>query len=85
MQKLRAIKSKHEIDLMQTACNITEKAFRRILNFVKPNVWEYEIEAEFMHEILRNRSTGPAYHPIIASGANACVLHYTENNKQCKD
>lgn len=85
MQNLRAIKSEQEVALMQDACNITEKAFRRILGFVKPNVWEFEIEAEFMHEILRNRSTGPAYHPIIASGANACVLHYVENNQQCKD
>ena len=85
MQQLRAIKSEWEIGLMQDACNITEKAFRRILGFVKPNVWEFEIEAELMHEILRNRSTGPAYHPIIASGANACILHYVENNQQCKD
>jgi len=85
MQQLRAIKSEWEIGLMQEACNITEKAFRRILGFVKPNVWEFEIEAELMHEILRNRSTGPAYHPIIASGANACILHYVENNQQCKD
>lgn len=85
LQQLRAIKSEWEIGLMQEACNITEKAFRRILGFVKPNVWEFEIEAELMHEILRNRSTGPAYHPIIASGANACILHYVENNQQCKD
>lgn len=85
MQQLRAIKSTFEIELMQAACNITEKSFRRLLGFIKPNVWEYEIEAEFMHEILKNRSSGPAYHPIIASGKNACILHYVENNQQCKD
>ena len=66
---------------MQTACNITEKGFRRILNFVKPDVWEYEIEAELMHEFVRNRSKGFAYTPIIASGNNANVLHYVENNQ----
>jgi len=84
MHKLRAIKSKEEIDLIQEACNITEKGFRRLLNFVKPGVWEYEIEAELIHEFIRNRSKGFAYTPIIASGFNACVLHYIENNKQCK-
>lgn len=83
--KLRAIKHTIEIDLIQQACNITEKAFRRVLKFVRPNVWEYEIEAEMLHEMIINRSKGYAYSPIIASGKNACVLHYTENNKQCKD
>lgn len=85
LQKLRSIKKQVEIDLMQHACNITEKGFRRILNFVKPGVWEYEIEAEFMHEFLRNRSKGFAYTPIIASGNNANVLHYIQNNQQCKE
>ena len=84
MHKLRAIKSKEEIELLQQACNITEKGFRRLLNFVKPGVWEYEIEAELIHEFVRNRSRGFAYGPIIASGFNACVLHYVDNNKQCK-
>ncbi len=84
LQKLRSVKDAVEIDLMQQACDITEKGFRRILNFVKPNVWEYEIEAEFMHEFLRNRSKGFAYTPIIASGNNANVLHYIQNNNQCK-
>lgn len=84
LQKLRSLKDAVEIDLMQQACDITEKGFRRILNFVKPNVWEYEIEAEFMHEFLRNRSKGFAYTPIIASGNNANVLHYIQNNNQCK-
>jgi len=84
LQRLRSVKDPIEIDLIQHACNITEKGFRRILNFVKPNVWEYEIEAEFMHEFLRNRSKGFAYTPIVASGNNANVLHYVENKKQCK-
>ncbi len=83
--KLRSIKHTIEIDLIQQACHITEKAFRRILKFVKPGVWEYEIEAEMIHEMLINRSKGFAYTPIIASGKNACVLHYIENNKQCMD
>jgi Xaa-Pro aminopeptidase len=84
MHQLRAIKSKYEVDLIQEACNITEKGLRRLLSFVKPGVWEYEIEAELAHEFIRNRSRGFAYGPIIASGASACVLHYTENNKPCK-
>jgi Xaa-Pro aminopeptidase len=85
MQDLRSIKSQIEIDLIQHACNITEKGFRRLLKFVKPGVWEYEIEAELSHEFLRNRSKGFAYTPIIASGYNACVLHYIQNDAQCKD
>lgn len=85
LQRLRSIKEPQEIDLIQQACNITEKGFRRILGFVKPGVWEYEIEAELAHEFLRNRSKGFAYTPIIASGKNANVLHYVENNQQCKD
>ncbi|MDF2435982.1 MAG: peptidase family protein [Bacteroidota bacterium] len=84
MHKLRAIKSKHEVDLIQQACNITEKGFRRLLGFVKPGVMEYEIEAELVHEFVRNRSRGFAYGPIIASGFNACVLHYVDNNKECQ-
>jgi Xaa-Pro aminopeptidase len=84
LHQLRAIKSKEEIDLLQQACNLTEKGFRRILPFIKPGVWEYEIEAELIHEFIRNRSKGFAFSPIIASGFNSCVLHYIENNKQCK-
>jgi Xaa-Pro aminopeptidase len=85
LHKTRSIKESVELALMQTACDITEKGFRRVLDFVKPGVWEYEIEAEFAHEFLRSRSQGFAYTPIIASGKNACVLHYIENNKQCQD
>lgn len=84
LQRLRSVKDPIELDLMQQACNITEKGFRRILNFIKPAVWEYEIEAELLHEFVRNRSKGFAYTPIIASGNNANVLHYIENNQQCK-
>jgi Xaa-Pro aminopeptidase len=84
MAKLRAIKSPQEVELLQRACDITEKGFRRILKFVKPGVLEYEIEAEFIHEFVRNGSSGFAYEPIIASGANSCVLHYIENSRPCK-
>ena len=85
LHQIRSIKSQLEIDLMQTACNITEAGFRRLLGFVKPGVWEYEIEAELVHEFIKRRSKGFAYTPIIASGKNACVLHYIENNQQCQD
>ena len=84
LQKLRSVKSNEEISQIQNACNITEKGFRRILNYIKPGVWEYEIEAEFSHEFIKNRSKGFAYSPIIASGKNSNVLHYIENNRQCK-
>jgi len=85
LQRLRSIKDPIEIKLIQKACDITEKGFRRVLNFVKDGVWEYEIEAEFIHEFLINRSKKFAYTPIIASGNNANILHYIENNKQCRD
>jgi Xaa-Pro aminopeptidase len=84
MHNLRAIKQPREIELLQKAVNITESGFRRVLGFVKPGVTEYEIEAEFAHEFIRNRA-GFAYHPIIASGADSCILHYNDNNKACKD
>ena len=85
MHQLRAIKSEHEIAQIKTACQITEQGFRRVLDFVKPGVYEFEIEAEYLHQFISNRSDGFAYEPIIASGANACVLHYVDNNQQCKD
>ena len=84
LQRLRSVKESEEIALIQEACNITEKGFKRILKFVKSDVTEYEIEAEFAHEFLRNRADGFAYTPIIASGYNASVLHYIENNQICK-
>jgi Xaa-Pro aminopeptidase len=85
LYELRMIKSEVEINLLQEACNITEKGFRRILRLVRPGIMEYEIEAELTHEFLKNRSMGHAYSPIIASGSNACVLHYVQNNKECRD
>jgi Xaa-Pro aminopeptidase len=85
LHQLRGIKEQEEIDQLQIACDITEKGFRRVLHFLKPGVTEYEIEAEYLHEFVRNRSKGFAYEPIIASGASACVLHYIENNKACLD
>ncbi|MFN5443540.1 MAG: aminopeptidase P N-terminal domain-containing protein [Crocinitomicaceae bacterium] len=85
MHSIRSVKEEEELKLMQHACDITKKGIERLLKFIKPGVWEYEIEAELAHEFLMNRSKGFAYTPIIASGKNACVLHYIENNKQCKD
>ena len=84
LQEIRGVKEAEEIAQMQAACNITGKGIRRLLGFIKPGVWEYEIEAELLHEFVRNRSKGFAYTPIIASGANANVLHYIENNQQCQ-
>ncbi len=85
LKEIRGITEPEELKLMQTACNITEKGIRRLLGFIKPGVWEYEIEAELVHEFIINRSKGFAYPPIIAAGNNANVLHYLENNRQCKD
>jgi Xaa-Pro aminopeptidase len=83
LQKIRSIKEPEEIEAIQTACNITEKGIRRLLSFIQPGVMEYEIEAELAHEFICNRSKGFAYTPIIASGKNANVLHYIENNQAC--
>ncbi len=85
LSRLRAFKSEIELQQLQRAIEITEKGFRRVLPFIKPGVAEYEIEAEFIHEFLRHRSRGFAYQPIIASGANACVLHYVDNDQVCQD
>jgi Xaa-Pro aminopeptidase len=81
---LRSVKESEEIELIQKACDITEKGFKRVLGFVKPGVWEHEIEAEYIHEFTRNRADGFAYTPIVGSGYNACVLHYIENNQECR-
>ncbi|MEJ7646278.1 MAG: aminopeptidase P family protein [Chryseolinea sp.] len=83
LHKLRTIKSQREIEQLQQACDITASGFNRVLKFVKPGVMEYEIEAELAHEFLRLRSRGFAYEPIIASGADSCVLHYIDNSKAC--
>jgi Xaa-Pro aminopeptidase len=85
MHDLRAVKSTPEVALIKKACRITDKTFRRLLNFIKPGVWEFEIEAEIYHEFLRNRSRGPAFQTIVASGADSCTLHYVKNDKQCRD
>ncbi len=85
IQRLRSVKEPQEIDMIQKACDITEKGFKRVLGFMKPGVMEYEVEAEFIHEFIRNRSAGFAYTPILGSGYNACVLHYIENNQPCKE
>lgn len=85
MRELRASKSAGEIQLIQKACDITRDAFIRVLKFTKPEVTEYEIEAEIIHEFIRQQATGHAYPPIIASGNNANILHYGDNNQVCKD
>jgi len=82
---LRMVKEPEEIVQIQKACDLTNDGFRRILKFVKPGLKEYEIEAEFTHEFMRKGGTGHAYTPIIASGANACILHYTTNFNICND
>jgi Xaa-Pro aminopeptidase len=83
MHDLRAVKSPLEIELIKAACSITAKAFRRLLGFIRPGVWEYEVEAEIVYEFMRNRSSGPAFETIVASGTDACTLHYVKNDKQC--
>ena len=85
LKELRAIKTAEEVEVMQTAIDITDNTFRRLLQFIKPDVMEYEIHAEILHSFLMQRATGEAYGSIIASGDNARVLHYVENNRECKD
>ncbi|RAI98418.1 Xaa-Pro aminopeptidase [Chitinophaga skermanii] len=85
LKELRSVKTQEEIVVMQQAMDITEKAFRRLLGFIQPGVWEHEIHAEILHEFLRNRSKGEAYGSILASGDRARVLHYVSNNQECKD
>ena len=85
MHDLRAVKLPQEIDLIKEACALTEKAFRRVLGFIRPGVWEYEVEAEIVHEFMRNGSKGPAFETIVASGIDSCTLHYIKNDKQCKE
>jgi Xaa-Pro aminopeptidase len=84
LKGLRGVKTAEEIEVMKEAIFITEKAFRRLLQFIKPGVMEYEIHAEIIHEFLRNRSRGEAYGSIIASGDRARTLHYVSNNEECK-
>lgn len=84
LHRLRSIKSEAEIALMQKACEITEKGFRKVLSSLKEGVWEYELEADYISEFTRNGSEGFGYEPIIASGIDSCTLHYLDNNKRCE-
>lgn len=85
ISNLRTKKHPLEVDLIKKAIDITDKAFRRLLKFVKPGVMEFDVEAEIHHEFIRNRADGHAYYPIVASGKGACVLHYIQNNQVCQD
>jgi Xaa-Pro aminopeptidase len=85
LHRLRSVKNIWELAVMKQAVEISNSMIHRILKFVKPGVWEYEIEAEVIHEYIAKRANGHSFHPIIASGANACILHYVDNNQQCKD
>ena len=85
LHRRRSIKSEWELTVMKKAIDISNSMIHRILKFVKPGVWEYEIEAEVIHEYISKRANGHSFHPIVASGANSCILHYVDNNQQCKD
>jgi len=85
LHKIRSVKDPIELEAMQKACDITKAGVNRLLKFIKPGVWEHHLEAELLHEFLMHSSKGFAYTPIVASGKSACVLHYIENNKECKD
>ncbi|MDE3212937.1 MAG: M24 family metallopeptidase, partial [Bacteroidota bacterium] len=84
MKELRAVKSPLEVEVIQKAIDITENTFRRLLGFIRPGVMEYEIEAEIWHSFISQRATGPAYGSILASGDRARILHYIDNNQECK-
>lgn len=85
MRDLRGVKTALEIEVVQQAIDITHRTFERVLQFVKPGVMEYEIEAEILHGFISQRATGPAYNSIIASGDRARTLHYISNNERCAD
>lgn len=85
LKELRAIKTPMEIGVMQGAMDITHRTFSRLLGFIRPGVMEYEIEAEIYHSFLSQRSPGPAYSSIVASGDRARTLHYITNNGECRD
>ncbi|WP_028324039.1 aminopeptidase P N-terminal domain-containing protein [Desulfatirhabdium butyrativorans] len=84
LQELRIIKSEPELALIREACRLGAEAFRQMIGIVRPGVWEFEIEAELFHCLVRNRSKGPSFLPIIASGPNTCILHYERNERQCQ-
>lgn len=85
MHQLRAIKQPEEVAMLRKACDINTNAFKRILKFMRPGLREYELEAEFLHEYVKSGSTGFSYEPIVASGGNACVLHYLDNDDVCEE
>jgi Xaa-Pro aminopeptidase len=85
LKELRAVKTAEEIDVIRQAIDITARSFLRVMKFLRPGVFEYEVEAEIQHSFLSQRATGPAYGTILASGENACTLHYVSNNGECKD
>ncbi|MEM9327611.1 MAG: aminopeptidase P family protein, partial [Bacteroidota bacterium] len=82
---LRAVKTQEEIDAVQKACDITDHGFRALLSALRPGMYEYELEAILSYEFLRRGSRGFAYQPIVAGGANACILHYVENDQKLRD
>ncbi len=82
---LRTIKSEEEIEMIKQAADLTGQAFRRVLGFVRPGVMEYQVEAEILHEFMFHGHSEAAYHSIIASGENACTLHYIENSRECRE
>lgn len=84
LKKIMMVKQPLEIEQIQEAVNITESAFRRVLRFIEPGKYEFEVEAEVTHEFTVKRANGHAYPPIIASGPRTCILHYVQNNQPCK-
>lgn len=84
LQSLRIIKSEPELSMIREACRLGAEAFRQMIAVIRPGVWEFEIEAELFHSLIRNRSKGPSFSPIIASGSNTCILHYEKNERQCE-
>jgi len=85
LKNLRAVKTAEEVVVIQQAIDITAKSFLRVMKFMRPGVFEFEVEAEIQHSFLSQRATGPAYGSILASGENACTLHYVSNNQECKN
>jgi len=85
MQELRLIKQEEELKAIQKAVSITKDAYYRVLKTLKPSMMEYEVEAEISYIYVKQGANGHAYDPIVASGKNACILHYVENDKECKD
>ena len=85
LAELRVKKSQIEIEIMKKACQITGETFKDVCKMLKPGVMEYEVEAEILKGFRRRGATGPAYGSIVASGAKNCVLHYQDNNRECKD